>query len=127
LNAGALPVSAEASQNAVRSMPYVRDAQDIHKLANTNCGEPASRGAPAPRAVHGSPPAAAALTRRGIVENSPFVSRRYSPHRRDIHSLANKICGQAPADYLASAWNAARRDIALGRACARCPLAESAP
>ncbi|AVR18713.1 sortase [Burkholderia multivorans] len=108
-------------------MPYVRDAQDIHKLANTNCGEPASRGAPAPRIAREPPPAAAALTRRGIAANSPFVSRRYSPHRRDIHRLANKICGQAPADYVASAWNPARRNIALGRCPARCPMAESAP
>ncbi|AYZ01691.1 sortase [Burkholderia multivorans] len=108
-------------------MRYVRDAQDIHKLANTNCGEPASRGALAPRVAHESRHAAAALTRRGIGANSPSVSRRYSPHRRDIHRLANKICGQAPADYVASARNPARRDIALGRACARCPLAASAP
>ncbi|CAG9259071.1 hypothetical protein BCEP4_210002 [Burkholderia cepacia] len=69
------------------------DAQDIHKLANTICGEPSGPGPEMRRVPRESVCGATRLTAQGPGIESPFVSACYAPHRRDIHRLANIFCG----------------------------------
>ncbi|SOT44322.1 hypothetical protein F01_480031 [Burkholderia cenocepacia] len=80
------------------------DTQDIHKFANTICGEPPGRRPGASR-VRGerfdNRSGATPLTGQGPWIESPCVSRCYASDLMDIHRLANKICGQLAIDCVA--------------------------